>query len=1019
MAAGWNPGGEAELERDGKALRRLARALVRDASTADDLVQDAWVVALERRERAAQGGAFLSGVVRRLALGWRRAEARRGERENASAGETQSPRPDEIAERLELSELVLRTLRGLPEPYRSTLILHFFDGLPAGAIARKTGVPAGTVRARLTRGIEELRARVRPRLEREGRDWRQALLPIAGTVHGPMAAWGALTIMGVKWAFGCVAVAALVVLGWQAWQAGAGREASPGALVGPSGIAGPEEAAPVESRGAGAEAGRRDAASPVTEGATTGTTRVVARAVDDDGHPLSGARLALAGSEPGPVSDASGALLLVIAEADAERLVQQPESNLVASADGHSDTTSVVRLHAGQTNWLGDLVLLSAGELRGRVCDSAGRGLSGALVIATQESLSEDQDTWMGPGRFVLEGPRRMRCAGDGSFAFAQLPEGWWIVLATDTARPWMASERIPVRGGAQAGPITLVLGAAEPARTLAGRVLEPDGKPCAGARAMLVAESGIADYDEQRITSADGRFEFHTREPGTLLRVHALEDGGARFAELVREVRTGEGELVLQFKTATQLRVLVRDQSGEPLGSTPVFAYLLDDRPLHFACRATTDSEGRATMREPQASYSVLVDGQGFERAQQGPFEPGSAPLELEFRLQRGAGLRGRVTANGQGFAGAHLRLLELAQPGVHFEPLADDERAGGWTEEVDPVPEWQANSAAEGRFTLGAPRATKLRAGGRFMLVAEARGWAAAVLGPLDLGNLDAREGLELALTPGGSIDGRLVASPPRSLAGWRIVASSGFGCLCEALVDPQGRFRFEHLAPGRWQLAPQPPPAVRDWTWHESEEAQPARVQILVEEGRTRVVDCELPPLEETFVEGRFCVRADPPGIWSAQLVPLSESSQVERQSIRGMLRLDSTFRLRTHGYGRYRLLLECDDPRWGAAQVSDIVELGADGAHWSGEIGFARLSGQVSPNTQHLFCFAPGPGELRASSYFRPREAGLIGERWIPRGRVLITDEPHPPGEKIEHPLATIEVREGEMTTIELH
>ena len=66
------------------------------------------------------------------------------------------PTPAEIASRLELERRVVDAVAELDEPYRSTLILHFYDGLKPVEIARHLGIPDATVRVRLKRALEKV-----------------------------------------------------------------------------------------------------------------------------------------------------------------------------------------------------------------------------------------------------------------------------------------------------------------------------------------------------------------------------------------------------------------------------------------------------------------------------------------------------------------------------------------------------------------------------------------------------------------------------------------------------------------------------------------------------------------------------------------------------------------------------------------------------------------------------------------------------------------------------------------------
>ena len=72
------------LARDGR-LRALARALVRDPATADDLAQEAWLALLERGSGVRALSAWLATLVRRAATRERRDRTRRERREAAAA----------------------------------------------------------------------------------------------------------------------------------------------------------------------------------------------------------------------------------------------------------------------------------------------------------------------------------------------------------------------------------------------------------------------------------------------------------------------------------------------------------------------------------------------------------------------------------------------------------------------------------------------------------------------------------------------------------------------------------------------------------------------------------------------------------------------------------------------------------------------------------------------------------------------------------------------------------------------
>src|SRR6476619_3864916 len=88
-------------------VRRLARALTRDPAAAEDVAQDAFIVATEHAppdDRALKP--WLARVVVNLARTRRRGAARREAREQAAETARDVPTPAELVERVELQRIV-------------------------------------------------------------------------------------------------------------------------------------------------------------------------------------------------------------------------------------------------------------------------------------------------------------------------------------------------------------------------------------------------------------------------------------------------------------------------------------------------------------------------------------------------------------------------------------------------------------------------------------------------------------------------------------------------------------------------------------------------------------------------------------------------------------------------------------------------------------------------------------------------------------------------------------------------
>ncbi len=146
---------EAEIPR----LRRYARALARDAATADDLVQDCLARALGKIHLWQEGTdlrAWLFTILHNQYVN----QVRRAVREGASVGlsetEPMLTRAPHQGKRLELRDLE-RAIAKLPEEQRSVILLVGLEGMRYDEVADMLGVPVGTVRSRLSRGRDALR----------------------------------------------------------------------------------------------------------------------------------------------------------------------------------------------------------------------------------------------------------------------------------------------------------------------------------------------------------------------------------------------------------------------------------------------------------------------------------------------------------------------------------------------------------------------------------------------------------------------------------------------------------------------------------------------------------------------------------------------------------------------------------------------------------------------------------------------------------------------------------------------
>src|SRR5262245_42872508 len=126
-------------------LLRLAAQLVADGPDAEDAAQEAWAATLRAPpERGRATKPWLAEVLRNVARMRRRSEARRRIRElDPALAQSDIPPTDIILERLEIQRFLAALVADLEEPYRTAVLLRYFDGRTPADIAREQGVPAG------------------------------------------------------------------------------------------------------------------------------------------------------------------------------------------------------------------------------------------------------------------------------------------------------------------------------------------------------------------------------------------------------------------------------------------------------------------------------------------------------------------------------------------------------------------------------------------------------------------------------------------------------------------------------------------------------------------------------------------------------------------------------------------------------------------------------------------------------------------------------------------------------------
>ena len=458
-------------------VNALAHRLVRDPARADDVAQAAWLAALESPPAEQDNlRGWLTRVVQNLARKSGRSEQRIRHRESRAARDEALPSTSDLVELAERQRELVGCVLELEEPYRTTLLLRFFEGLEAEEIAQRTSTPLATVRTRIQRGLGQLRGGLDARYGNRGA-WCLAFGPLAQR-GVPAAGFAASTSLGVilmsmkmKWILaGAVGVvSAVVVAVWSADGQGAPELSGVEEPVSGGALRQVQEASDLEKTGVPG----RDAMPPAP--AVLGPKVEIAPRVEIRGRVLALDSTPLAnlelGWKQGPLkskarTDSEGRYVFSLPGKDGQAELAVPDLTILAQFPEESSGDHLV-------------FVVPAVDLRGVVVRENGEPVAGADVEWWFRRSNEAANQYI--LRHGNRFPRRSTVAGsDGRFELKQVP---FFLETSLTARKGGVYGSGNLSAG-QTGDLRIVVrpwdGKAE--RVIAGTVRGADGLPLEGA---------------------------------------------------------------------------------------------------------------------------------------------------------------------------------------------------------------------------------------------------------------------------------------------------------------------------------------------------------------------------------------------------------------------------------------------------------------------------------------------------------------------------------------------------------
>ena len=561
------------------------------------------------------------------------------------------------------------------------------------------------------------------------------------------------------------------------------------------------------------------ASEPVTI-ALAATALLSGRVVDQDtARPIAGVRLVARGAD--------GSSFLARSGADGRYALRglPPQAyRLVAEDDRYVTFSRNVTVAAGSPE-AQDVPLVRAATLVGRVVSEEGAPIEGATV-----TVSPSGENVFASFVRRFEGEAEVRTGRDGVFKAARLRPG-------DGQRVDVRHEDFEERSvagialapGATRSGFTVVM---RRGLVLRGIAKNEEGRPLAGVEVTLSATRSLRagrggmqismigpGSQVRRETGADGRFEFRGLKKGEYALSARRAGLGRASLDPVNVAETGVEPVTLVLRPGATVTGLVHDRGGAGAPGWYVSARAAGQGGPALGPDSIRTEE--ATGPDGVFVLEGLTGGETYDLQVMGPAGLGPrkagvvAPADgVDFAVNGTGQIRGRVVdaESGKPVPDFEVRYAPDAQGGMRFVMRMGPGRQRGPLER-------QSFHADDGAFALDDVPS------GRWTVEAFASGYQSGSAAGVTVAEGDAAEGVEVRLSRGSVVSGRVLESRSgRPVLGSTVRAeqAGGEGRMMvmrmgseggelESLTDADGRYEIAGLAPGGWTLTATHP----DWS------------------------------------------------------------------------------------------------------------------------------------------------------------------------------------------------------------
>ncbi len=488
---------------------------------------------------------------------------------------------------------VVQAVNRLAEPYRTTILLRYFQELPPHQIAKRLGVPGGTVRSRLKRGIEQLRIELKPAGGGDSFATKLALLAPQAMGVGPPAAPGLAThwlskilLMNNKLKVTVTMVGLLlaVLVVWKGYPQDKPLSDRIAATGTPSSFDAPESLGEAESaENSEAQVSRTSVEheEPISEDAPSNIILSGRCVAAESGHPLEGCEIELHGWGTNANDRAMRGAVewedppVQVTGPDGVFHLEFPDLNPFQYAVSIRYPGRVTRrgrwsrdLTADNPRAFGDIPMALGAVIRGRVVSESGEGIPEARISVdglTGVDLERESDLQSTVGRTDESGAYVLDRSA--------IPPGTWAVRVSKTGYLGVGPETVTVVPGEAE---TVVDFKVRSLPYLSGRVQLADGTSI--SRVGVRAETGISGRTASGRSDDQGEFRVYATQADTTPFPLSIEGNLVEAFETEQTYSWGQRDIVITVQSALSFDLAVVEvDSGAAVEQYAVTCHRVD----------------------------------------------------------------------------------------------------------------------------------------------------------------------------------------------------------------------------------------------------------------------------------------------------------------------------------------------------------------------------------------------------------------------------------------------------------